>query len=50
MIVGTLIEDVLTGGVGTIDDPLTVGAGVSLIVGSSAATTGSETTPAPGEI
>ena len=31
VIVGTLVEDFLTGGVGILDDPLTIGAGVTMI-------------------
>lgn len=36
IIVGTLIEDVLTGGLGTLDDPATLSLGAGLIFGTAA--------------
>ncbi len=35
IIVGTIIEDVMTGGVGMADDPATIGYGLSLILGGA---------------
>jgi RHS repeat-associated protein len=40
IIVGTLVEDVLTGGVGILDDPVTLGIGAALILGTTAADPG----------